>query len=75
MWRAVFYADVQMIVLMMCSYYCDVRDRQVTEVSHGYDTKTDRIVTMSGSENPKRELGAEWNDDMGEWVIYDKDEK
>jgi hypothetical protein len=59
----------------MCSYYCDIRDRWVTEVSHGVNTNTDKIVVMSGSEDPKRELGAEWNDEMGKWVIYDKDEK
>jgi len=39
-------------------------------VSHGVDYETDKVVILP-SEHPTR-LGAQWDSDLQEWVIYDQ---
>ena len=44
--------------------------KKVFGVSHGIDGETGETVIMSFENDPKH-IGAVWNDNIGEWVIYD----
>ena len=48
----------------------DTHGRPRLVVSHGIDTKTDKVVILSS--DPPETIGAVWDNDMGEWVIRDK---